>query len=130
MKSTILVTLSTMLLAGWANGATQDAEVRSAPPEDQGVQIIETVTPEIPAGVIKHDRMERVIVEFTLTKEGVITKERVLYTLTPELKAPVLEAIRQWKLEPKVVDGKAVESRVRVPIELSKESMTLIAAKH
>jgi protein TonB len=91
---------------------------------DSDVAPLVRVLPVYPARAQERGIEGYVIVEFTISVEGLV-KDAVVLESEPSkiFDRAALRAIRKWKYKPKVEDGQAVERpgvRVRMPFELEK----------
>ena len=59
-----------------------------------------------------------VIAELVVSDAGVVTDARVLRSI-PMLDEPALKAVRQWRFEPAIVDGKPVPVRMTVTVNFT-----------
>ena len=65
---------------------------------------------------------QHVTVEFTIAADGHVRNPRVTKSSDPAFDAAALRAVQEWKYNPKVVDGVAVErENVRVALEFEPE---------
>lgn len=79
--------------------------------------LIETVEPVLPRA-LRHSAKElEVLVEFTITLEGLVRDLQIIKSDSPALASSVREAVLQWKFNPKRINGRAVGTRVRMPIK-------------
>jgi TonB family protein len=56
--------------------------------------------------------------EITITEQGTVTDATIVRSV-PLLDEPALEAVRQWRFEPAIVDGKAVPVRMVVNVNFT-----------
>ncbi len=115
MKPATLTVAGLILAMVWVSGATPQTETNSSPMG--GLSVVRAVTPQIPERILRCEHIDRVIVELLVTVEGDVAEPRVICTTHKELKPYVLEAVKQWKFTPKLVDGKPVAARVHIPID-------------
>jgi protein TonB len=57
-----------------------------------------------------------VILEVTIAPDGIVSGARILRSI-PLLDQPALDAVRQWRFEPTVVNGTAVPVLLTVPVQ-------------
>jgi len=57
-----------------------------------------------------------VVVDFVVSKSGEVKDVVVYQSNNPNFNDPAIEAVRQWKFEPGYVGGRAVSTRMRVPM--------------
>jgi protein TonB len=65
------------------------------------------VPPVLPEMAVRANVRGIVIVEVTIDVDGTVKDARVLRSI-PMLDAAALEAVRQWRYEPTMIDGKPV----------------------
>ncbi len=80
----------------------------------QPPQPLEIIAPQISDA--QDGRIVRV--KLTIDNEGNASDVTVPFAHDPELKRNIVKAVEQWKFEPAMRDGKAVETRVVMPLEL------------
>jgi len=56
--------------------------------------------------------------EITVNEHGIVTDARVLNS-NPVLDEAALKAVREWRYDPTIVDGKAVPVKMRVTVNFS-----------
>lgn len=78
--------------------------------------LIESVTPTLPKALRQSERELQVLVEFTITLDGTVRDVQVVHSESATLNSSVVSAIQQWKFHPKRINGRAVATRVRMPI--------------
>ena len=114
IKSLTALTVGAFVLTSAAlafpnsNGSAPDNE-NWVPP-----QPVEVVSPSF-ARV--HDG-STVFVKLTIDTEGNASDVIVLFGQDRELNRDIVKAVEQWKFEPAQRDGKAVQTRVVMPLEL------------
>jgi len=69
-------------------------------------KLIKKVIPEYPKECKEKGVEGTVILEATLDKKGNIKKVKVLKSAHPELDKSAIKAVKQWKYEPYIIDGK------------------------
>lgn len=72
--------------------------------------------PQYPEGLELQDFGGRVIVELLVSETGDVVKSRVMNEEHLELEEAALSAVRKWKFEPGLKDGKPSRTVVRVPV--------------
>ncbi|MFP6655686.1 MAG: TonB family protein [Myxococcota bacterium] len=80
------------------------------------------VPPQYPERAAQRGIEGRVLIEFTITKLGSVTDAKVVaYEPSKIFNRAALKAVSQWKYNPKIVDGQAVEQRgqrISIPFRL------------
>lgn len=88
-----------------------------AEPENENWQPPQPVEVVAPQFARVHDG-STVHVKLTIDHEGNASDVVVMFAQDPQLKRDIVKAVEQWKFEPAQKDGKAVETRVVMPLEL------------
>lgn len=80
---------------------------------DQKPKLIKKVNPEYPEDALKQGIQGKVVIEATTDKQGIVVEAKVIDG-HPLLNKAALNALRQWKYEPYIIDGekKAVKFTV------------------
>jgi protein TonB len=86
---------------------------------DQAPVILSQPLPQYPASLLRSGAAGAVTVVFVVDTDGVVRAPRVLAATKTELAVPALQAVAQWKFRPGRKDGRAVATRVEVPIAFS-----------
>ena len=80
------------------------------------------VPPQYPERAMQRGIEGRVLVEFTISKSGAVKDAKVIAAEPSAIfNKAALKAIRQWKYNPKILNGKAVEQRgikIAIPFRL------------
>jgi TonB family protein len=84
-----------------------------------GPKLVKKVGPTYPEEARKEGIEGTVILEATIDTQGNVAKVRVLKGGVESLNKAAIEAIRQWKYEPVVIEGKAVPSTFTVTIKFT-----------
>jgi len=83
------------------------------------------VPPQYPERAAQRGIEGRVLIEFTISKSGSVKDPKVIaYEPTKIFNRAALKAVSQWKYNPKIEDGKAVEQkgiRISIPFRLGDE---------
>jgi len=98
-----------------------DTTPRSSFGSDSDVVPIIRVNPTYPAQARMHGIEGWVVVEFTITAAGTVTSARAIGSSHRIFERPALRAVRKWRYNPRVVEGRAVPRegvRVRLLFEL------------
>jgi protein TonB len=81
------------------------------------------VPPQYPERAMQRGIEGRVLVEFTISKSGAVKDAKVIAAEPSNIfNKAALKAIRQWKYNPKILNGKAVEQpgiKIAIPFRLS-----------
>ena len=128
-----VLVLAAALLAGCATNRSSNhlpgAILRGAdmpPVRDENLSSSHTapvplvmVNPTYPFDMRKRRESAEVMVYFVVTKTGDVVLEKVLGAPEPALEAAIRKAVARWKYKPGSVDGKPVNTRLKVPISFS-----------
>ena len=86
------------------------------------------VPPQYPERAAQRGIEGRVLIEFTISKSGAVKDAKVIaYEPSKIFNKAALKAVMQWKYNPKIENGKAVEQRgirIAIPFVLSGEEST------
>jgi len=96
------------------NAEIEFRETQSRPP-----QVIHSVTPQYPQGLLLQDFIGKVFVFMIIDKEGNPTTIQIEDSPHPAFTAAALEAVEQWKFNPALKDGLPTPSKVRLPLSFS-----------
>jgi protein TonB len=84
------------------------------------------VPPQYPEKALQRGIEGRVLVEFTISKGGTVKDAKVIAAEPSSIfNKAAIKAVSQWKYNPKIEDGKAVEQRgirIAIPFRLGSES--------
>lgn len=107
-----------------AEAATEDGGIFSLNDLDQKPRVIYQPAPKLTAAMRKATRSSEatVYIIFIVDKNGRVSNAAVQKSSNPLFNAETLNCIRKWKFEPGKKNGKAVSSRMRVPITYPKGS--------
>jgi len=86
---------------------------------DQKPRPVFQAVPTYPLELRKRKIEGSVYVLFVVDERGRVVSPRVEKATRPEFEAPALEAVRQWKFEPGVRNGRKVQTRMRVPLRFT-----------
>jgi protein TonB len=92
-----------------------------APPSDADIIPLVRVNPQYPSRAVSRGIEGWVTLEFTITAAGTVVDPVVIESSSSLFHSASLRAIKKWKYNPKIVDGKPVERpgvRVRLDFEL------------
>ncbi len=83
------------------------------------------VPPQYPEKALQRGIEGRVLIEFTISKSGAVKNPKVIaYEPSKIFNKAALKAVSQWKYNPKILNGKAVEQkgiRIAIPFRLGNE---------
>jgi protein TonB len=77
---------------------------------------IRTFAPEYPFEMRREGVNGVVTVKVTIDEHGAVSSTEVVKSSNPAFERPAVDAVTKWKFKPAKVDGKAVETKVIVPI--------------
>lgn len=119
VKFTVVVTFS-LNKKGEEGRVTVDPPVKESTLEKKPV-LVKKVAPKYPEDAVKANISGKVVVEAVTDREGNV-KEILKVTGPPVLTGPAVEAVKQWKYKPYIVNGeaKAVEFTTIVKFELNR----------
>ena len=84
------------------------------------------VPPQYPERALQRGIEGRVLIEFTISKSGSVKDAKVVaYEPSQIFNKAALKAVKQWKYNPKIVNGKPVEQpgvRIAIPFKLGSEA--------
>jgi TonB family protein len=83
---------------------------------DKPPQTISKVEPEYPYALRLNGNKGEVLLEFTVNASGDVLNPKIIKSTHPEFEAPAVEALLKWKFTPGVKNGRAVNTRMQVPI--------------
>ena len=86
---------------------------------DEAPEPIVRIAPAYPAALKRQGVQGRVWILFIIDENGTPSRPRVVETPHPDFADSALRAIIQWKFKPGKKDGKAVKTRVRMPLAFS-----------
>ncbi len=104
------------------------ADARRAPqpaavPADRAPSVLAQMTPAYPPAALRAREQGTVLVRAEVDASGNPTSATVARrSSSRELDRAALDAVRGWKFEPAIRDGKAVAATVEVPVEFALES--------
>ena len=86
---------------------------------DQAPVVLSQPLPQYPPSLLRTAAAGEVTVTFVVDAEGVVRAVRITAATRPEFEVPALQAVARWKFRPGRKDGRAVATRVEVPIAFS-----------
>lgn len=86
---------------------------------DTAPKPIRQVAPRYPDELARSGVQGRVELSFVVDREGKVRDVSVALSSNPAFEAPAMEAIAQWEFEPGAIDGRPVETRMRLPMRFS-----------
>lgn len=107
-------------LGGLTAGAEEAEALFSLSDLDQQPRVVHQPGPVLDAKARKAAAGTTVYVLFIVDERGRVDSPRLQNTSDPSIERPVLNAVNKWKFEPGKRGGKAVKSRMRVPISFPK----------
>lgn len=115
----LIKSLTTLTIGAFvfASAALAFPNPNSSKPENENWQPPQPIEVVAPQFARTHDG-STVHVKLTIDTEGNASDVIVLFPHDPQLKRNITKAVEQWKFEPAQKDGKAVETRVVMPLEL------------
>jgi TonB family protein len=87
--------------------------------EHQGPKLVKKVNPTYPEEARKEGIEGTVILEATIDTDGNVAEVKVLRGGHESLNKAAAEAIKQWKYEPAIIEGKAMPVNITVTIKFS-----------
>ena len=96
-----------------------------APPVTADAQLVRRISPEYPAAAAQKGLEGSVDVRFTITSRGTVENPAVISADPPNVfDRAAIDAVRRWRYDPRVVDGKPVDSQSRVRLEFKLNAST------
>lgn len=83
---------------------------------DKSPVLVASPSPQYPRELRKSRVEGSVVLVFVLNEEGRVEDPRVQSASHPEFEKPALVAVRRWKFNPGMKEGKAVRTHMRLPI--------------
>jgi TonB family protein len=77
--------------------------------DDRDVIPLVRIAPDYPPGASAQGLEGHVVLEFTITAEGVTRDIHVVESSAPIFEEPAIRAVSRWRYSPRVIDGAAVE---------------------
>ena len=77
---------------------------------------IKRVPPDYTQAMRENRPKGDVVIDLVVDQQGAVTNPIVQTSLSPEADRAALECVRQWTFEPAVKNGRAVKTRMRIPI--------------
>ena len=99
------------------------ASARPAPVATVEAQLTQRVPPQYPESALRNGVQGYVDVHFTITTDGTVTNVAVVSSdPTDVFNRAATDAVRQWRYQPRVVDGRPVESQSQVRLQFKLDS--------
>lgn len=114
--SPIEATVQALVLFNWP--ARFEVSELTKPPK-----VIKQVKPEYPMSERRGGFNGEVVVEFVVTPTGDVRDVTVFRSTNPACNESALNAVRQWKFEPGLVNKRPVNARMRVPMVFELEGL-------
>jgi protein TonB len=86
---------------------------------DQTPVILSQPLPQYPPSLLSTAAAGEVTVAFVVDADGAVRAARITAATHPEFEVPALQAVARWRFRPGRRDGRAVATRVEVPIAFS-----------
>lgn len=80
-------------------------------------RLIHPVDPRYPEKVRKEKVTGQVVIQATIEKDGTVARASVVRPVHPDLDAAALEAVRQWRYEPAMQNGRPVAVYMTLTVE-------------
>ena len=109
---TILLLLA--LLATAAIGVAEDFVKPDNPPVP-----VRTPPPKYPTQLKRDGVSGTVLVSIVIDEKGHVDAASISKSSRPEFEDPALDAVKQWRFKPAKKDGKAVRTKVALPLRFS-----------
>ncbi len=106
-----------------------ETRFQNIPPEAVRTRVIHAVLPVYPEFAKQNHITGTVEIGLGITPRGDVGNARVLIG-HPMLVTPALEAIRQWRFQPNLVQGEATSSRMRALVHFNADGTTAVAFAH
>jgi TonB family protein len=81
-----------------------------------GPKLVERTPPRFPYAMRRYAMEGMVTVEFDVDSNGKVVNPFVQSSNSPAFEEPALEAVRKWRFEPALRNGKPTQARMRVPV--------------
>lgn len=139
MKTRLAFVFSLSLLLSLPSRAQDSANLPAIPrsdriqniiPEEMWKRVTQCVVPVFPQLVAAAHITGTVDIGLGISPTGDVGNYRVLRSDHPLLIQPALDAIRQWKFRPNVVQGEVTWSRIRALAHFNADGMTAIELEH
>jgi TonB family protein len=79
-------------------------------------KVLQKVNPEFPEEAKKAGKTGMVVAEILITETGAVEEVKILKSADKVFEQPVIDAVKQWKYEPPMKNGKAVRGRYTVTV--------------
>lgn len=83
--------------------------------------VVSKVEAAYPAELVGSKVSGKVVIGFTVDEEGKVRDARVMTSTNHAFEKPALDAIRQWRFEPGVRNGRRIKTKMLLPIMFSLE---------
>jgi periplasmic protein TonB len=88
-----------------------------------GAQLTHRVEAQYPESALRNGVQGYVDVQFTITPEGTVTNATVVRSDPGDVfNKAALDAVRRWRYDPRVIDGRAVGSQSQVRVQFKLDS--------
>ena len=126
-RALLTILLSSITLAAAASPAPQmnDASAASSHPISTGVtspRLVSTAHISIPADAMPTTAgsSTKVVLQVSLDETGTPSNVQVLHPATPEIDARVVNAVRQFRWTPAILNNKAVPEELTLTVEVQR----------
>jgi TonB family protein len=109
----------TAVLISFAAAPSPGEDVLKIGPGVTPPKLITKANPSYPAEAKRAKREGVVVVAAVITEKGLTEDVRVVKSVAPDLDESAVSAVRQWKFEPALKDGKPVKVAIKLEINYS-----------
>ena len=107
-------------------GSSESKRIQNIAPEEMWDRVTECVLPRYPQLSIDTHLTGVVDIGITVTAEGEVGKNLRVLDGPPLLVQSAVEAMRQWKFRPNLVEGTATRSRARAVVRFEEDGTTAV----
>jgi TonB family protein len=80
---------------------------------------LDTIAPVYPAALTESGKDGVAKLAFTVNEKGLVENPSVVEATEPEFGEAAMEAIKEWRFKPAMVDGKPVSKKVAIPFQFT-----------
>jgi TonB family protein len=106
--------------------AAVPGRIQNIPPEEMWRRVAQCVLPAYPASALSARITGTVNVGLGITPQGDVGNGSRVMAGPPELVRPAMDALRQWRFRPNVVQGQVTFSRLRALVRFNADGTTAI----
>ncbi|MGH8019500.1 MAG: TonB family protein [Opitutaceae bacterium] len=106
-----MIAAAVVVVVPFVDGAEAELKPGQTPPK-----VVSRARPEFPYDMKAAGLEGNVTIGFVVDTEGKVRDTRIVRSNNPWFERPAIEALLKWKFEPAVVDGRKVNTRMRLPI--------------